>query len=264
MMISQASFVPPPTVPSSVGTAAQPTAAAGARPAAVIPENQTVIATAKSPSVKADNSPLLSLSNEVFSALHEDRNHNPAIEGAEHMPEEPAENKNPVSSKIETTDPSGLTEAEQEQVETLERRDREVRNHEQAHAAAGGQYAGSPSYEYQTGPDNQRYAVGGEVKIDTAPIAGDPAATITKMDVVIRAALAPAEPSGQDKAVAAAASQRRAEAQAELSAQRQAELSGNLEEATKSVNTGPSGAPVSERERPKSTVDPSAITDLFA
>ncbi len=120
-------------------------------------------------------------------------------------------------------------EAEQAQIDVLQARDQEVRTHEQAHANAGGAYASSPSYEYQTGPDGKRYAVGGEVQIDTAPIAGDPSATIAKMEVVIRAALAPAEPSAQDKAVAAAASKQRAEAQAELNAQRQAERMGEAE-----------------------------------
>ena len=61
------------------------------------------------------------------------------------------------------------------------------------------------SYAYPTGPDGQDYAIGGEVGIDTSPVSGDPAATIAKARTLIRAALAPAEPSGQDHQVAAAA-----------------------------------------------------------
>lgn len=98
-----------------------------------------------------------------------------------------------------------LSKAEQEQIDELKARDQEVRRHEEAHQRAGGQYASAPSYEYQKGPDGQSYAVGGEVQIDTAPVEGDPDATIAKMEVVKRAALAPAEPSGQDRAVAAQA-----------------------------------------------------------
>jgi len=67
-----------------------------------------------------------------------------------------------------------------EQIKELKARDTEVRIHEQAHATVGGQYAGSPSYEYQRGPDGTNYAVGGEVQIDVAEIKGDPKATIEK------------------------------------------------------------------------------------
>jgi hypothetical protein len=124
-----------------------------------------------------------------------------------------------------------LSEGEQKQVAELKKRDREVRQHEQAHQAAGGQYASAPSYEYQKGPDGQQYAVGGEVQIDSSPIAGDPEATIEKMRVVKAAALAPAEPSGQDRKVAAAADAAAQQARAELAAQdreeRQAALEGD-------------------------------------
>ncbi|MCQ8879820.1 catalase [Pseudoalteromonas shioyasakiensis] len=102
------------------------------------------------------------------------------------------------------------------QIEELKARDTEVRVHEQAHASIGGQYAGSPSYEYQRGPDGQNYAVGGEVQIDVAEVEGDPQATIEKMQTVRAAALAPAEPSSADRAIAADATQKLAAAQAEL------------------------------------------------
>jgi len=107
-------------------------------------------------------------------------------------------------------------EQEQQQIKELKARDTEVRTHEQAHAAVGGQYAGSPSYEYQRGPDGTNYAVGGEVPIDVGIINGDPQATIDKMQTVRAAALAPAEPSGADRAIAADATQKMAAAQAEL------------------------------------------------
>ncbi len=130
------------------------------------------------------------------------------------------------------TDSTGLTEAEQVQIDALQARDTEVRTHEQAHAASGGAYAGSPSYEYETGPDGQQYAVGGSVSIDTSPITGDPTATISKMNTIIRAALAPAEPSGQDRTVAATASKLKMAAQAELNAEKQAVLSGDADAET--------------------------------
>ncbi|SFR42713.1 SprA-related family protein [Marinobacter gudaonensis] len=114
----------------------------------------------------------------------------------------------------------GLTEQELKQLSELKARDREVRAHESAHQAVGGQYAGSVSYTYQRGPDGAQYAVGGEVSIDVAPVQGDPQATIEKMRVVRAAALAPAEPSGQDRAVAAQAMQLMLQAQAELATEK--------------------------------------------
>ena len=105
---------------------------------------------------------------------------------------------------------------EQQEIRDLGARDREVRNHEQAHAAVGGRYAGSPRYEFKRGPDGVNYAVGGEVSIDTGKAGNDPEATIAKAQQVRRAALAPAEPSPQDRRVAAKATQMEAEARKEL------------------------------------------------
>ena len=110
-----------------------------------------------------------------------------------------------------------LTPDEKKAVEKLKQSDQEVRSHEQAHSAAGGAYVkGGPSFTFQTGPDGRRYAIGGEVSIDTSPIKGDPKATIQKMMTVIKAATAPASPSGQDMAVAAAATQVMTQAQMQL------------------------------------------------
>ncbi len=105
-------------------------------------------------------------------------------------------------------------------MEALKARDREVRAHERAHQAAGGQHAGAASYTFQKGPDGRSYAVGGEVPIDASEIKGDPQATIEKMQQVKAAALAPAEPSGQDRKVAALADSKIAQARAELNRRR--------------------------------------------
>ena len=140
----------------------------------------------------------------------------------------------------------GLTQAERDQVAKLRARDAEVRRHEEAHARVGGQYAGQPSYSYQTGPDGKRYAIGGEVPIDVSPIPGDPEATIDKMGVVKRAALAPAEPSGQDRRVAALADRQSLAAQAELNAQRLEEQAARFED-TGAKDTG-AGVPNAETQ----------------
>lgn len=111
--------------------------------------------------------------------------------------------------------------AVQRQIAQLAARDREVRAHEQAHVAAGGALITSgPTYTYQTGPDRRRYAVGGEVGIDTSPVRGDPEATLDKARRIRAAALAPAEPSSQDRQVAARATQMEQSARLEIARER--------------------------------------------
>lgn len=92
----------------------------------------------------------------------------------------------------------------QKQVQALRATDRKVRAHESAHLAAGGALTGSVSFTYRLGPDGQRYAVGGEVRIDVSP-AATPEKTIAKAETIRAAALAPVDPSPQDRRVAALA-----------------------------------------------------------
>lgn len=122
-----------------------------------------------------------------------------------------------------------LSEQDKAVVETLRARDKEVRDHEQAHKRVGGAYASNPTYDYQVGPDGKRYAVGGQVKIDASPVPDDPAATIAKMEVVKAAALAPAEPSSADRQVASQADAARIQAIADLAALRRAEQGGTVD-----------------------------------
>jgi hypothetical protein len=121
----------------------------------------------------------------------------------------------------------------QAQVSELQKRDREVRAHEAAHVAAGGAYVrGGPAFQFTSGPDGKLYATGGEVGIDTSPIPDDPEATIQKMRTVQRAALAPAQPSAQDRSVAAVAAQNEAAARME-------QLRGQFTEAGNSEKSSP-------------------------
>lgn len=116
-----------------------------------------------------------------------------------------------------------LSDKEQAELDELKKRDQEVKTHEKAHQSAGGQYASAPVYEYKKGPDGKDYAVGGHVNIDTSE-ESDPDKTIQKMRIVIKAAKAPAEPSGQDMKVAAEAQQTLNEAQMEKAKQQQEEM----------------------------------------
>lgn len=154
----------------------------------------------------------------------------------------------PVQRKTTTNDKSypiskpATTEKQKDddqrkRVEELKRIDERVRTHEAAHAAAAGGLAQGTSFTTTTGPDGKQYATGGEVRIDISPISGNPRATIAKMQVVRRAALAPVDPSGQDRAVAAAAAAAESQARAELT------------EAKSSQQTGKKTSPAGERHQ---------------
>ncbi len=92
-------------------------------------------------------------------------------------------------------------------VDDLKRRDSEVRAHEAAHvSAAGGLASGSASFAYQEGPDGMKYAVSGEVQVDTSR-GRSPEETLVKAQRIRAAALAPRDPSAQDQAVASQANE---------------------------------------------------------
>ncbi|MDT3662260.1 MAG: putative metalloprotease CJM1_0395 family protein [Anaerobiospirillum sp.] len=147
---------------------------------------------------------------------------------------------NSAQQRDKGIDGEELTEEEQAEVEEMKDRDAEVRTHENAHKSAGGQYAAAPSYTYETGPDGKRYITDGEVSIDIGE-ESDPQDTITKMQVVKRAALAPAQPSAQDRQVYAEASQKEAQARQELNEQKQEEAQGGSESKGQSGTNGAQG-----------------------
>lgn len=128
----------------------------------------------------------------------------------------------PVTNEDEKTNDASETDSQHKEVQQeriineLEDRDKEVRTHELAHASVGGSVTGSPNYSFKTGPDGKKYAVGGEVSVDLSIVSGNPTATIAKMQKVHAAALAPVNPSAQDRRVAANAIQIILQAQSEL------------------------------------------------
>lgn len=149
-----------------------------------------------------------------------------------------AQDNNAQSEQTSNTDPKkpngeAFTEAELAKIEDLKARDEEVRVHENAHKTAGGQFAGSPSYSYTTGPDGKRYITDGEVSIDLGE-ESDPQATIDKMQQVKRAALAPAQPSGQDRNVYNQANQIEAQARQDLNEQKREEAQNTAQSSASS------------------------------
>ena len=117
-----------------------------------------------------------------------------------------------------------LSPEEQKVLAQLRKTDREVRAHEQAHLSVGADLVrGGASFTYELGPDNRRYAISGEVTIDTSP-GRTPEETIPKAQHIRATALAPADPSAQDFSVATKASRMESGARIEL-ALRQSEES---------------------------------------
>lgn len=160
-----------------------------------------------------------------------------------------------VSQGEDARSPDGLSEEERQMVDQLAARDRAVRAHEMAHVGAAGGLAGAPVFSYQTGPDGKRYAIGGHVSIDTSPGRTNEE-TIAKAQRIRAAALAPADPSGADRAVAARASQMETQARAAEARSQAREAREALEgaaEAAKAASAGPRGESVSLPELP--TVD---------
>lgn len=118
--------------------------------------------------------------------------------------------------------PKQLTPEQQRQVAELQQIDRAVRAHEQAHLSAGrGVVTSGANFSYTYGPDGKRYAVGGEVSIDTSA-EKKPEANIDKGIRIQAAALAPKDPSPQDHRVAAIGGRLEALGRSDL-AQQQAE-----------------------------------------
>ncbi len=96
-----------------------------------------------------------------------------------------------------------LSQDEKRLVNELQARDSEVRAHEAAHQS-GGASTGGASYTYQQGPDGKMYAIGGEVSVSMRS-GSTPEETIRNAQAVIASAMAPADPSAQDLAVASSA-----------------------------------------------------------
>ena len=161
-----------------------------------------------------------------FAALGHDRQEPHVIHGEEENEHNKVEQPAEGSLQRKETSHSNEEEPKQkqnEEVRKLAARDREVRAHEAAHKAAGGSLTGPASFSFTNGPDGKRYANSGEVSIDTSEVAGDAQATLIKANQIRAAALAPAQPSNADQAVAAKAAQMAAEARVKILAEQNTE-----------------------------------------
>ncbi|HEX2961604.1 MAG TPA: putative metalloprotease CJM1_0395 family protein [Ignavibacteriales bacterium] len=135
-----------------------------------------------------------------------------------------------VGDSIRISDDARV-EKDKKAIEELEKIDRQVQQHEAAHQAAAGELFRGKSFSYRVGPDGKRYAVAGEVHIDTSAVTLNPKATIAKMERIRRAATAPSDPSAQDMSVAAEAAKIEADAKAQLQQQYFAESNSQTQTA---------------------------------
>jgi hypothetical protein len=152
-----------------------------------------------------------------------------------------------------------LSEADRQRLQSLQRSDRQVRAHEMAHVAAGGSLVRSgASFSYAIGPDGQRYAVAGEVAIDTSP-GRSPEETLDKAAQIRAAALAPADPSPQDRQVAALATRMAMQASLELALRRDdtagARATADSREASGAAVAAYTGVAAAAGETPAAAID---------
>lgn len=142
-------------------------------------------------------------------------------------------------SKAQSASSRQLNQAQQRQVDELRESDRKVRQHAEAHVAAGsGVIRSGPQYSYTYGPDGRQYATSGDVAFDTSR-EQKPEANIDKGQRLQTAALAPSQPTPEDYQVAAigkdmvtSGQQDLASRQAEETRQQQANAAANKEQET--------------------------------
>ena len=165
----------------------------------------------------------------------------------------------PAAPSVSAHQVGELTDEQKKKVQELQDRDRTVRAHEAAHKLTAGSYAGQPTFETVKGPDGHSYAVGGEVAIDTSEVPNNPDATISKLETVIRAALAPSDPSAQDRQVAAEATAKIQEARQEKQQKETKELE-KAKDAGSKADPGPNAPPRTNDFGPAAAGQPNPIT----
>ena len=146
-------------------------------------------------------------------------------------------------------------EAQEKELENIQR---EVVAHEAAHQAAAGELGGGVSYSYTEGSDGKSYITGGEVPIKLKE-GRTPEETLRNMQQVQRAANAPADPSGQDRQVAAKAAAIASKARQEI-------INENSEEFKAEVAKGtPIIEPVSRKdEQAQYDINKDGVTSVKA
>ncbi|HCY38192.1 MAG: hypothetical protein DKM50_00380 [Candidatus Margulisiibacteriota bacterium] len=108
------------------------------------------------------------------------------------------------------------------EIQKLKAAEAQLEAHEMAHKMVGGMYAGFVTYTMAVGPDGKNYKVQGEVNLDSSA-AASPEETVRKMERVISAAMAPLNPSPQDRSVVGRAAAMKMQAEQEIRRDKQLE-----------------------------------------
>ena len=152
-------------------------------------------------------------------------NENKTAENTQNIIKAEAERRENAKKEDEAEDEK---EAQKNELENIQR---EVVAHEAAHKAAAGNLGGGVSYTYTEGPDGESYITGGEVPIKLKE-GRTPEETLRNMQQVQRAANAPADPSSQDRQVAAKASAIASKAKQEIIQEKTEELKTEVAKGT--------------------------------
>ena len=179
-------------------------------------------------------------------------NENKAAENTQNIIKAETERREEAKKEDEAEDKK---EAQEKELENIQR---EVVAHEAAHQAAAGELGGGVSYSYTEGPDGKSYITGGEVPIKLKE-GRTPEETLRNMQQVQRAANAPADPSGQDRQVAAKAAAIASKARQEI-------INENSEEFKAEVAKGtPIIEPVSRKdEQAQYDINKDGVTSVKA
>ena len=148
--------------------------------------------------------------------------------------------KSAKTEEKKSLDGTQLDAGEKREVQSLRKRDAQVRRHEMAHKMAGGSITGQIVYEYESGPDGKRYASAGHISIDTST-ESTPEATLRKASSIRRAALAPSDPSPADRRVAGKAQRMASRARQDITEERQEAMAEQMERINNSLSSGDSG-----------------------
>ncbi|WP_276883959.1 putative metalloprotease CJM1_0395 family protein [Campylobacter cuniculorum] len=154
----------------------------------------------------------------------------------ENQQDEQKQDSNQNNEQTQMVNGVALDSKELQVLRELQDTDRNVKAHEAAHQAAGGGLTGPASFSYTRGPDNQMYAIAGEVPIRVQK-GNTPEETIAIARQIIAAAMAPSDPSPQDYKVAANATKMEIEARAEAVKMKAEEADANNDKETKTSET---------------------------
>jgi len=169
-----------------------------------------------------------------------------AAAGLPKSPPPAAKTEAPPEKKLQHAT-SQLSDAQLLEISKLKARDTQLQQHVQAHhAASSGVDVSSASFTYQRGPNGVNYAVSGDVKIDTSAPAA-PEDRLAQAAMISDVALAPADPTPTDRAVAAKAQQMAQQARIEIMQQSSSASAQQADFPPKSNVSRDSDSPVAKR-----------------